>query len=165
MAAIRHLDDNPKGFYLHIEGGACDWAMHGNSLGRMIEEHTDFNNTVQAIMGYLDANTNGNNWQNTLLIVTSDHDHNLYGPDSDTIPFQDVTSYGGGTLPGHKWHDNNHGNQLVPAWVRGPNAQMLSKMVDGFDPVQGWYIDQVDLGSIMMKSLRGDHRFFGKDDD
>ncbi len=154
MAAINHLDDNPKGFYLHIEGGACDWAMHGNSMARMIEEHTDFNNTVRAVIDYLDANTNGNNWENTLLIVTSDHDHNLYGPDSDLIAFQDVTPARDGGLPGHMWHDDNHGNQLVPAWVRGPNADKLAKMIDGFDAVQGWYIHQVDLGKVMKKSLR-----------
>ncbi|MGD9310013.1 MAG: alkaline phosphatase [Desulfosarcina sp.] len=153
MAAVRHLDDNPNGFYLHVEGGACDWAMHGNSLARMIEEHTDFNNAVQAVIDYLDANTNGNNWENTLFIVTSDHDHNLYGPASDRIAFQDVTQAGKRRLPGHMWHDNNHGNQLVPAWVRGINADKLSQMIDGNDPVRGSYIDQVDLGNLMKQSL------------
>jgi alkaline phosphatase len=155
MAAINHLDDNPKGFYLSVEGGACDWAMHGNSMARMIEEHTDFNNSVQAIIDYLDAGTNGNTWGNTMLIVTSDHDHNLYGPDSDQIAFQDVSDEGKGELPGHIWHDDSHGNQLVPAWVRGPNKNRFNKMVDGEDIVHGDYIDQVDLGYVMLKSLEG----------
>lgn len=153
-AAINHLDDDPDGFFLAIEGGACDWAMHGNSMGRMIEEHTDFNNSVQFVIDYLNAGTNGNNWGNTLLIVTSDHDHNLYGPDSDVIAFQDVSNEGTGELPGHIWHDNSHGNQLVPAWVRGPNARHLKKMVDGYDPVHGDYIDQIDLGHVMMMSVQ-----------
>jgi alkaline phosphatase len=158
MAAINHLDDNPKGFYLSIEGGACDWAMHGNSIARMIEEHTDFNNAVQAVIDYLDENTNGNNWRNTLLIVTSDHDHNLYGPDSDITAFQDVSDEGVGENPGHIWHDDNHGNQLVPAWVRGPNAGLFRKLVDGKDPVHGNYIDQVDLGYVMkMSIMKGKH--------
>lgn len=156
-AAVNYLDDNPNGFYLHVEGGACDWAMHGNSIGRMIEEHTDFNNAVQAVIDYLDAGTNGNNWGNTLLIVTADHDHNLYGPQSDTIAFQDVSNEGSGHLPGHIWHDNNHGNQLVPAWVRGPNARKLFRTIDGYDPVQGWYIDQVDLGQLMIDSIEDRH--------
>jgi alkaline phosphatase len=153
-AAINYLDDNPNGFYLHIEGGACDWAMHGNSMARMIEEHTDFNNTAAWIIDYLDNNTNGNNWDNTLLIVTSDHDHNLYGPDSDVIAFQNVSNEGYGNNPGHIWHDNNHGNQLVPAWFRGVNAILDAKMIDGYDPVHGYYIDQVDLGKVMMKSVK-----------
>jgi alkaline phosphatase len=155
MAALNYLDDNPRGFYLHIEGGACDWAMHGNSIARMIEEHTDFNNTVQAVIDYLDNNTNGNNWENTLLIVTSDHDHNLYGPNSDIFAFEDVSNEGFNENPGHIWHDDNHGNQLVPAWIRGFNANLSASMIDGYDPVRGWYIDQVDLGNVMIKSLRG----------
>jgi hypothetical protein len=69
------------------------------------------------------------------------------------IAFQDVTKECDHELPGHMWHDNNHGNQLVPAWVRGVNANKLAKMIDGFDPVQGWYIDQIDLGKVMKKSL------------
>lgn len=157
-ASLNYLDDNPRGFFLHVEGGACDWAMHGNSMARMIEEHKDFNNAVQAVIDYLDANTNGNNWGNTLLIVTADHDHNLYGPESDTVAFQDVSDEGTGELPGHIWHDNNHGNQLVPAWVRGPNAKTLWRKVDGYDPVQGWYIDQVDLGKLMIGSLEKKRR-------
>ena len=35
-AAINCLDDNPNGFYLMIEGGAIDWANHGNLPARMM---------------------------------------------------------------------------------------------------------------------------------
>ena len=152
-AAINFLDDNPNGFYLQVEGGACDWAMHGNSMARMIEEHSDFNNAVQIVIDYLNANTDGNNWENTLLIVTSDHDHNLYGPESDTIAFQHVSDEGVGQNPGHIWHDNSHGNQLVPMWIRGPNSHLISTLVDGTDPVLGEYIDQTDLGFVILNSL------------
>ena len=47
--ALNHLDDDPDGFFLHIEGGAVDWAMHANQMGRMIEEMTDFKNSVDAV--------------------------------------------------------------------------------------------------------------------
>ena len=152
-AAINFLDDNPMGFYLQVEGGACDWAMHGNSMARMIEEHSDFNKAVQFVIDYLNTNTNGNNWENTLLIITSDHDHNLYGPESDTIAFQDVSDEGIGQNPGHIWHGNNHGNQIVPMWIRGPNSQLISTLVDGTDPVHGEYIDQIDIGFVILGSL------------
>lgn len=152
-AAINYLDDNPRGFYLQIEGGAVDWAMHANSIGRMIEEEMAFDDAVKAVMDYLDANTNGNNWDNTLLIVTADHDHNLFGPKSDVIAFQDVTDEGPGHNPGYLWHDNSHSNELVPAWIRGVNASVFAKLVGGKDPVRGPYIDQVDLGQVMMKSV------------
>ena len=55
--------------------------------------------------------------------------------------------------PGHLWHDNSHSNELVPAWIRGVNASVFAKLVDGKDPVRGPYIDEVDLGQVMMKSV------------
>jgi alkaline phosphatase len=154
QASLNHLDDDPDGFYLHVEGGACDWAMHGNSMARMIEEHTDFNNSVQAVIDYLDAGTNGNDWSNTLLIVTSDHDHNLYGENSDTVAFEDVNDKGAGNNPGHIWHDSNHGNQLVPMWVRGAHADLFDQMpIEGTDLVFNEYLHQDSIGQVMAASV------------
>ena len=59
-----------------------------------------------------------------------------------------------GNNPGHIWHDNSHSNQLVPAWLRGVSAILDAKMIDGYDPVHGDYIDPVDLGKVMLKSLK-----------
>jgi len=92
------------------------------------------------------------------VIVTADHGHNLYGPESDVIAFQDVSRNCEGDLSGHIRHDDNHGNQLVPAWVRSANAGRLTHMIDGYDPVQGWYIDLTDLGNLMKKSLGQKYR-------
>ena len=78
--AIDRLDNNPNGFFIHIEGGAVDWAMHANEFGRMIEEYMEFDKTVQYVVDYLDAGTNGNTWENTLVVVTADHDHMLSAP-------------------------------------------------------------------------------------
>ncbi|MBK6900078.1 MAG: alkaline phosphatase [bacterium] len=43
------------GFCLLIEGGAVDWASHDGRAGRMIEEMTDFNRAVEAMLAGLDA--------------------------------------------------------------------------------------------------------------
>jgi alkaline phosphatase len=83
-------------------------------MGRLIEERIEFDDAVAAVSAYLDANTSGNNWANTLVIVTADHDHLLLGPDSDTIPYQDLVNNGTGHVRGHKWQNDSHSNQLVP---------------------------------------------------
>jgi alkaline phosphatase len=70
-AALNILDDDPDGLFLMIEGGAVDWASHANQSGRMIEEHIDFDNSVQAVVDWVQKNSN---WGETLLIVTSDHE-------------------------------------------------------------------------------------------
>ncbi len=80
-AALNILDDDPDGLFLMIEGGAVDWASHANQSGRMIEEHIDFDNSVQAVVDWVQKNSN---WGETLLIVTSDHETGyLTGPGSD----------------------------------------------------------------------------------
>ena len=85
-AAIRALERNPKGFYLMIEGGAVDWANHANQPERLIEEQIDFVQAVEAVVAWVEKNSN---WDDTLLILSADHEcGHLWGPDSDKIPFQ-----------------------------------------------------------------------------
>jgi alkaline phosphatase len=156
--ALNILDRNPNGMFLVLEGGAVDRAEHANDIGRMIEEKIEFDGTVAAIAAYLDANTNGNNWSNTLVIVSADHDHLLLGPDSDTVPFQDLKDNGLGKVPGYKWQNNSHSNWLVPIFARGPNADLITgcaKRNDAYTDAQGRrfgrgaYMDQTEIFSVM----------------
>jgi len=63
-----------------IEGGAIDWANHSNNLQRAIEEQIDFNNSVKAVMDWIDDNSS---WEETLRIVTADRETgNLWGTSS-----------------------------------------------------------------------------------
>ena len=128
LAALNGLDDDPDGFFLVVEGGAIDWAMHDNQIGRMIEEMTDFVRTVEAVCNILDAGDRGYDWSNTLVIVTADHDHLLLGPESETIPFQPLTDNGPGVLPGYKWHANTHSNLPVPMFVRGCGSGVFAEI-------------------------------------
>lgn len=161
MGALNTLDSNPKGMFLVIEGGATDRAMHGNSIGRMIEEKIEFDETVEAVAAYLDANTAGNNWTNTLVIVTADHDHLLFGPDSDKVPFQDLKDNGPNRVPAHRWHSApSHSNLLVPVYARGPRAGMVASCAGKEDTYtdkegrkfgRGRYIDQTQIFAILDK--------------
>lgn len=155
-AALNALDADPDGFFLSIEGGAVDWADHGDDTGRMIEEMNDFDNAVQTVIDYLDAGTNGNDWTNTLLIITADHDHLFYGPDSDNpdYAFQDITDNGAGNLPGFFHHSRSHGNQLIPTWFRGPDGSWSTDgIIDGNDTVYGDYIHQAGIGQILLANV------------
>jgi alkaline phosphatase len=156
--ALNILDRNPNGLFLMIEGGAVDRAEHADNLGRMIEEKIEFDDAVAAVSAYLDANTNGNNWSNTLVIVSADHDHLLLGPDSDNVPFQDLKDNGAGKVPGYKWQNNSHSNRLVPVFARGPNANLITgcaKRNDAYTDAQGRrfgrgaYMDQTEIFAVM----------------
>ncbi|GJQ60611.1 MAG: tandem-95 repeat protein [Candidatus Scalindua sp. AMX11] len=73
-AALTVLNRNTNGFVLMIEGGAVDWASHSNIMDEMIGEKRDFDAAVQAVIDWVENTSNGSSWNNTLVIVTADHE-------------------------------------------------------------------------------------------
>ncbi|MEM6267321.1 MAG: alkaline phosphatase, partial [Pseudomonadota bacterium] len=71
LGALNVLNQDEDGFFLMIEGGAIDWMGHANNMPRYIEEQVDFNNAVDAVIAWVEANSS---WDETLLIITSDHE-------------------------------------------------------------------------------------------
>ncbi|MBI1337622.1 MAG: hypothetical protein GC164_11740 [Phycisphaera sp.] len=151
--ALNILLRNDKGFFLGIEQGEVDRAMHANHLGRMIEAMMEFNDTVAFIDAYLTANTGRDdmpNYTNTLLVVTADHDHQLYGPNSDNVAFDPIVDNGPGKLPGARFQTTEHSNHLVPVYAKGVGSELLERYATQSDPVRGAYLDQTDLYTIFM---------------
>jgi alkaline phosphatase len=163
LAALNGVDDDPDGFFLMVEGGAVDWAMHDNQLGRVIEEMEDYHSAIEAVCEILDAGDRGYDWSNTLVIVTSDHDHLLLGPESDTDPFQPLKDNGPGKLPGYKWHSDSHSNTPVPLFVRGAGVERFAKIPTEPDAFIGGgrsferpaYFHQAEIGKVMLGLLDG----------
>jgi alkaline phosphatase len=177
-AALNVLDNNSNGFAVMIEGGAVDWANHANQQDRMIEEQVDFNNAVQGVVDYLDAGTNGNNWINTLLIVTADHETGcLWGDGTGTFfdvngngTFQDGVDYahvkdnGDNVMPGLKFYTGDHTNALVPLFAKGADSNLFASQVISTDgnlqnlynldsSWSGEYIDNTAIHTVMSQSV------------
>ncbi|MBN1543293.1 alkaline phosphatase [candidate division KSB1 bacterium] len=154
-AALNVLDNNPQGFFLMIEGGAVDWASHGNLMGRMIEEQIDFNRAVEAVVAWLDSTYL---WSETLLVVTSDHETGyLTGPESgpgkagEKPAWNPLHNNGAGSLPGHEWHSGSHTNSLVPLYAKGQGSADLAKLSAGKDPKYGRYIRNAGVGQSLLE--------------
>jgi len=149
VAALHVLAQNPQGFYLMAEGGAVDWMGHANHMPRFIEEQRGFDRAVAAVIAWVKAHSS---WNETLLIVTSDHETGgiwgagtftngeggpvaedrtdtaleaaRFDPREDTFnAFRAVQDRGAGRLPGYQWAFRNHTNELVPLWALGPGAE------------------------------------------
>ncbi|QDU32607.1 Alkaline phosphatase precursor [Poriferisphaera corsica] len=156
-AALNVVGKGEDGFFLQVEGGAVDKAMHLNQAGRMIEEYIDFHQAVKAVSDYLTHNTDGNNWGNTLVIVTADHDHLLCGPDAHKKPFQPIIDNGAGVMPGYRWYFNSHSNFPVPFFVKGAGADrfdQLPKQMDYYESNgeqfgRGLYFHQIDMARVL----------------
>jgi alkaline phosphatase len=150
LAALNILDDDPDGLFLMIEGGAIDWAAHANQSGRMIEEAIDFERAVEAVVDWVQANSN---WGETLLIVTADHETGyLVGPGSDP-DWMPIVNNGAGNLPGMEWHSPNHTNSLVKLSAKGDAARMFREFAVGFDPVRGRYLDNTNIANVVFWAM------------
>lgn len=66
--AIQTLD-NPKGFFMMVEGGKIDWACHSNDAATAIHEVRAFSDAVSQAVEFSKIHPN-----ETLIIVTADHE-------------------------------------------------------------------------------------------
>lgn len=157
--ALNTLAKNDKGFFLMVEGGAVDWAAHANNLPRLIEEQVDFNETVEAVSDWVEANSS---WDDTLVIVTTDHGNGLLqGPGSDETAYQPILSQGAGALPLVRWNSDTHTRELVPVFAKGPGAEFFATVAQ---PAPGLaiydvaeanrvYVDNTDIFRAAMNAL------------
>ncbi|MEM6383701.1 MAG: alkaline phosphatase [Pseudomonadota bacterium] len=153
VGALNVLNQDEDGFFVMIEGGAVDWMGHANNMPRFIEEQVDFNLAVDAVIEWVEENSS---WDETLLIVTSDHecggiwgegtwvngeggtvaadrsDEALlsarYDPTEDLfVEYLAVQDRGEGNMPGYMFSSRNHTNELVPLWALGAGSEMFAQ--------------------------------------
>ncbi|WP_028007871.1 alkaline phosphatase [Solimonas flava] len=67
-AAIRVLSRNDKGYFLLVEGGRIDHALHGTNAKRALEDTLAFDSAIKKALELVDL-------EDTLIVVTADHDH------------------------------------------------------------------------------------------
>ncbi|KAF1021219.1 MAG: Alkaline phosphatase H [Paracidovorax wautersii] len=73
--AIDALAARQKGFFLMVEGGRIDHALHATNARRALQDTVAFDNAVQTAIDKMQAIDPG--LKNTLIVVTADHDHTL----------------------------------------------------------------------------------------
>lgn len=107
MKAIEMLD-NPKGFFLMVEGSQIDDYGHRHKIGQVVEELFDFDRTVGEVLKW--AEKDGQ----TLVVVTADHACGgltlLKGSLEERTVQVNFSSKG-------------HNGILVPVYAYGPHAE------------------------------------------
>ena len=73
--AIDALAAKKKGFFLMVEGGRIDHALHATNARRALQDTVAFDNAIQTALAKMQAIDPG--LKNTLVVVTADHDHTL----------------------------------------------------------------------------------------
>lgn len=70
-----HAGSQGKGFFLVVEGGLIDHALHATLAKRALQETVSYNAAMQAALEKMEALDPG--LKNTLIVATADHDHTL----------------------------------------------------------------------------------------
>jgi len=73
-AAIEVLARDEKPFWLMVEAGDVDWANHDDNLDNSIGAVNSGDDAVRVITDWVETYSN---WDESLVIVTSDHGHML----------------------------------------------------------------------------------------
>ena len=68
--AIDILSKNDKGYFLMVEGGRIDHALHGTNAKRALEDAVALDEAVKTALAKVDLT-------DTLIVVTADHDHTM----------------------------------------------------------------------------------------
>jgi len=110
--AIDALAARKKGFFLMVEGGRIDHALHATNARRALQDTVAFDNAIKTALDKMQAVDPG--LKNTLVVVTADHDH--------TLQMNGYARITGKTAPG-----NPGVLGLVNDYVKG----LPSKDVDG----------------------------------
>ena len=66
---------NPKGYFLMVEGGRIDHALHSTNAKRALQDTVAFDNAIKAAIDKVKLTDP--TMANTLIVVTADHDHTL----------------------------------------------------------------------------------------
>lgn len=115
--ALKNLE-NKNGFFLMIEGSQIDFACHNNDSTYLVNEMSDFNNTINVVLDFAKEN------QNTLVIVTADH---------ETGGLTIIDPEGRYTKTEFHFSTGSHSPLLVPIFAYGPGADKFTGIMDNTD--------------------------------
>ncbi|MDR7293105.1 alkaline phosphatase [Pseudoglutamicibacter albus] len=146
--ALNVLDNNDNGFFLMVEGGAIDWAGHANQTDRDIEEVQDFDKAVDGVIDWVETNSS---WDETLVIVTADHETG-YLSGKPEGKFAPMLPQGTNKAAEQSWNSGEHTNQLAPFFFKGANAADVKALATKTDTVRGSYMDNTDVAKWLLNT-------------
>ncbi len=110
--ALDYLNQDPKGFFLMVEGSQIDWGGHANDANYIIEEVKDFDKVIGEALDF--AEKDGN----TLVVVTADHETGGFALSSAKVRKQDDYR---GLAP--TFSTGGHTATLIPVFAYGPGSE------------------------------------------
>lgn len=140
IAALEVLSQDKDGFFLMVEQGDIDWANHANNYKWMIGTVWDLEEAVKEAIAFVNRPGDNIDWDNTILIVTSDHANSYMRLSEDKnkilgkgdLPYQIGSDYNW-TYPDGEvtYRTTNHTNELVMLYSIGSKSNKFFKKYEG----------------------------------
>ena len=126
--AIELLSENPKGFFLMVEGSQVDWSSHDNEPVGVVTEYIAFDQAVAVALDFARSHLE----QKTLVLVIPDHDNggmSLGHRDIDSYTFKmhdmiDILNKAALTADGVEW--------LICNTARKADADSIKQIVEEY---------------------------------
>ena len=118
LKGIELLNQNPKGFFMMIEGSQLDDYGHFNDLNLLMQETHDFDRTIGQVLKW--AAKDGE----TLVVITADHETGgltLVGGDKDKGEIK------------CKFSTTDHSGVMVPVYAFGPGSELFTGIYENTD--------------------------------
>ena len=127
VKAMDLLAQNASGYFLMVEGGRIDHALHGTNAKRALTDTIAFDDAIKAALAKVKLTDP--TLANTLIVVTADHDHTLafngYGKRGN--PILDINR---GYRDGQPAKDADGKTYTTLVFGNGPNRPNLRASVD-----------------------------------
>ncbi|MGF1533438.1 MAG: alkaline phosphatase [Bernardetiaceae bacterium] len=121
-AALDYLSQHKEGFFLMVEGSQIDWGGHAADVNYVTSEMIDFDQTLRVALDFAEKD------QNTLVIVTADHETGGFSLCPPLIRKQwDYNIIKGGFYEGaNQVPSSAHTATMVPVFAYGPSAHLFT---------------------------------------
>lgn len=110
-AAINHLSQSEKGFFLMVEGAQIDWAGEENDPDYLMDEMLDFDDAVEVALNF--AEMDGS----TLVIITGDHETAGFAITNGSVANQTING---------QFITWLHTGAMVPVFAKGPGESYFA---------------------------------------
>lgn len=129
-----------------VVGGAIDWSGHANETARIIEGTTEFVKAVNDVAAWVEKYSS---WDETLLIVTADHETGFVNSPSK-MDFRPLSKDTSGAIE-MEWLSKQHTNQLVPFFVRGAGSRTVLNLANQQDLMRGGHLDNTEFAQLVIQ--------------
>jgi len=157
VKAMDLLAQNTNGYFLMVEGGRIDHALHGTNAKRALTDTIAFDDAIKAALAK--ARLTDPTLANTLIVVTADHDHTLafngYGKRGN--PILDINR---GYRDGQPAKDADGKTYTTLVFGNGPNRPNLRDNLDSTTVLADNYLQETGVRLSSETHGGGDVKLF-----